>query len=273
MDYRALVRRVSGWQAAGGLPVCPLCAGVAFYQGPAFTSPDIETGWHAYLLCGEAGGCRGADPGSPLTTLWGNMGMPAEIGPPVVVQLRPLGERAEAEAEAAAEAARVVAFSGLWRSQRNPAALYILSISVPCGNRLLLSGQPVAELGLSAFFCEQVGKYALTSRTRVGRYLDDQPAQVPRAHVFGVAAAGRGGSWLPVGCLQERAGTAAAPPLEACPFCGRAGQALRAAAVQIMPWDESGEPQPFHGQLWACTSGEHLWGWRARKANAAVTDD
>ena len=30
---------------------------------------------------------------------------------------------------------------------------------------------------------EQVNKTACTSRTRVGRYLDDQPAKMPRAHV------------------------------------------------------------------------------------------
>mmetsp|Transcript_109188 Transcript_109188/g.348360 ORF Transcript_109188/g.348360 Transcript_109188/m.348360 type:complete len:198 (-) Transcript_109188:78-671(-) len=197
------------------------------------------------------------------------MGIPAEMGPPAVVQLRPLGE-------ADAEPGRVAAFSGLWRSPSSPAALYVLSISVPCGHRLLLGGRPVAELGLAAFFCEQVGKYALTSRTRVGRYLDDQPAQTPRAHVFGVATGGRG-SWLPADCLEgAAAGTEAAGAgrlVETCPFCGNAGQALRAGALQLLPWDGGSEAQPFHGRLWACTSGEHLWGWRARKVGVAVTDD
>lgn len=270
VDYRALAHQLSDWRVGGALPVCPLCAGAAFYQGSMFTRSDIETGWHAYLLCGDAGSQASGAAHPLLTTLWANMGMPLDLGPPVVVQLRPLGERAEAEAEAEAEAARVAAFSGLWRGQRNPAALYILSIAVPCGHRLLLDGRPLAELGMAAFFCEQVGKYALTSRTRVGRYLDDQPAQVPRAHVFGAASVGRGGSWLPPGFLEL---ASPAAPVEPCPFCGRAGQALLTSSLQLLPRDAGGEPQPFHGRLWACESGEHLWGWRARKVGVPVLED
>jgi len=145
---------------------------------------------------------------------------------------------------------------------------------VPCGHRLLLEGQPLSELGLAVFFCEQVGKYALTSRTRIGRYLDDQPAQVPRAHVFGLAANSRNpGLWLPPGCLQRAGAETGAADVEPCPFCGLAGQALLSSSLQLLPWEPGGEPQPFHGQLWVCTSGAHLWGWRVRKAGVPVTDD
>ena len=50
-DYRALLKQVEHWVSKAMLPCCPLCSGVAFYQGKGFTRDDIPTGWQSYMLC------------------------------------------------------------------------------------------------------------------------------------------------------------------------------------------------------------------------------
>lgn len=112
----------------------------------------------------------------------------------------------------------------------------------------------------------EVNKTANTSRTRVGRYLDDQPARMPRAHVFGLCH-------KPL--LEDLAAilTSQPSPSEPCPFCGAHGFLLRSEAVSLLEAETGGEETdkstPFHGSLWLC--GDHLWGWRSRRAGVPVT--
>jgi len=190
VDYRSLARNLSHWcsNSDAALPVCPMCAGVAFYQGPLFTRSDIQTGWHAFLLCASKPPpkCSPQSAATPslLAATWANMGIPESQGPPIAVQLRPLGEQAD---PGPADALSIDCLGELWRGVGCRMAEFLLSVAVPSGHRLCVNSHPFEDLGVKVFFCDQVGKYALTSRTRVGRYLDDQPALHPRAHVFGVA--------------------------------------------------------------------------------------
>lgn len=262
VDYRCLVRQLSCFNIDGALPVCPFCAGVAFYQGSLFTRSDIETGWQAYLLCRGVSNCLEEVTHPILTTLWANLGMPVGFWPGVAVQLRPTGEAASKE-----DTIDIVStFSSLWRSPNSPADQNILSIAVSSSQRLCLAGRPVADLGITVFFCEQIGKHALTSRTRVGRYLDDQPAHAPRAHIFGTVS--EEFKLIPQGYLEESHGS------ESCPFCGLVGTAFRSVALQIKSLeDTSSELQPFQGTLWLCMSNVHVWGWRLRKVSIHMTED
>jgi len=280
-ECRGLVRLLSHWHIEEVLPVCPFCAGVAFYQGPAFSRPDILTGWEALLLCGSGARRPQRGPDHPLlATVWANTGMPMETCPPIVVQLRPLGDPTSTEARAEV----VSEFAGLWRSHQSSIAQNILSLTVPCSRRLCILGMPLAGFGMVAFFCEQIGKYALTSRTRVGRYLDDQPAHVPRAHVFGslqrtvAADAAIVSPWPPHGSLEA---TALGLLLEPCPFCGSSGTRLRPEVISLLGGDAAWNPSSedafeaplFHGELWTCELGLHLWGWRARRPGAPVVGE
>ena len=171
-------------------------------RGPHFTRDDIPTGWSAHLLAPRSD--AGPDQHGLLSTLWANFGVDVEAGAPVVVQLR-----ARPDEEGGAERIEAVGgFSNIWRSGRSHFAENVVSVSLPCGHRLCLARQPLRDLGVAAFYCDQTGKYAMTSRTRVGRYLDDQrvTGSAPRAHVFGLAVDGAArGSWLPAGCLERKA--------------------------------------------------------------------
>lgn len=277
VDYRRLVRFFLTWQMAGALPICPCCAAVAFYQGAEFTRKDISTGWHAYLLCGDAcSDASGWEPGPEhplLSMLWANIGMAYDVeSPRVIVQLRPRGSDGDDVGDGVNVASlEVVAeFADIWRDSNKSMAENILSVAVPCGHRLCIGGQPLSSLGVTSFFCEQIGKYALTSTTRVGRYLDDQPAGALRAHVFGMASEHAGIGWLPPGCLEEPAPHTAVVR-EFCPFCAAPGLKIRPEAVSLI--EIQGQPsgaQPLHGELWMCSSGWHLWGWRSRRAGLAV---
>lgn len=278
LDYLAITRQLSGIRPAHRvatgdantlLPACPLCAAVAFYQGPQFTRADIETGWHAYLLCSDA--TRQPHAVNPiLATLWANSGIPIESSPPIAIQLRPHGREA-----CDSEMGTIRSFAELWRGRGSAAAaMYILSAAFECSKRLYISGIPLSDYGVDAFFCDQVGKYARTSRTRVGRYLDDQPARTPRAHIFGACrasqAGGRGVAWPPRGALGEADSDA-----ELCPYCGCVGVQLLSSAISVAVGEpEERELQPLHGAVWLCQpTAMHLWGWRARQAGAPVAED
>ena len=274
VDYRQLVQRLR-WPVpylpGRILALCPLCAGVAFYQGAAFTRPDIATGWQSFLLCN-----MGASRHPMVSTLLANMGVPASLAPTVLVQLRPNEGDAAPDVQ---EMEVLESFGALWRGPRSSMAQNILSVALPCSHRLYISGWSLAELGVVAFFCEQVNKTAATSRTRVGRYLDDQPARWPRAHVFGVGTRQQSGTfdWLPINSLTST------PEAEMCPFCGASGSLLRSELVTVASWDievaastslilPGEERQSFHGSLWLCVE-QHLWGWRSRRAGIPVTVD
>lgn len=295
-DCRSLARSLSRWYggpaaAGGALPVCPMCAGVAYYQGPLFTRADIETGWQAYLLCDSdlAGLSQDLDSASPpelLASTWTRMGLPPDVGPSVAVQLRPEGgpvaHAGRPLADPGAPPETIGCPAQLWRNSGDPLAEFILSLSVPASHRLYLAGRCAADIGITVFLCEQVGKYALTSRTRVGRYLDDQPALMPRAHVFGVIASERMGAGVPAACLAGDDGgpqRGAPPDPETCPCCGDAGLALLGPTLELCPQESFGDggalgdPAPFNGTLWVCARGAHLWGWRVRAPTRPVMVD
>ncbi|CAK9021272.1 Pentatricopeptide repeat-containing protein [Durusdinium trenchii] len=277
VDYRLILKQLIRWPTSPTtespeklLPLCPLCAGVAFYQGAGFTRSDIATGWQSFML-----GNVGSSQHPLLSTLLANMGVPAHLAPQVLMQLRPSSDfQAELEQqldevpglELRHEEAHVIdGFGTLWRG-RSSMAQNIISLSLPC-HRLCISGKTVTELGVETFFCEQVNKTANTSRTRVGRYLDDQPARMPRAHVFGLCH-------KPL--LEDLAAilTSQPSPSEPCPFCGAHGFLLRSEAVSLLEAETGGEETdkstPFHGSLWLC--GDHLWGWRSRRAGVPATE-
>lgn len=289
LDYRWISQLLHRWRLATEcLPLCPLCAGVAYYQGSGFTRSDIATGWQSYMLCST-----GPVVHPLITTLLANMGVSLELAPKVLLQLRPsdldagdgepggLGELPEAPGEHGElpglqarreEPQAIDGFGSLWRGGRAVMAQNIVSISLPCSRRLCIAGQSLKELGFTAFFCEQVNKTASTSRTRVGRYLDDQPARAPRAHVYG-ASNGRVDflAQLPMDSLMKCE--------ETCPFCGETGLLLRSDLVTLRPWEVELRPEAapqddasnFHGSLWLCR--QHLWGWRLRRAGVPVTMD
>ena len=273
------------------LPLCPLCAGVAFYQGSGFTRADIATGWHGFLLC-NLGPC--SERSLLLSTLFANMGVTEDMVPNIAVQLRPAsGEEEEAAPveDATGDVAPgldargemgmeiIDSFSTLWRGPKSSMAQNIISIALPCSFRLRIAGICLAELGIMAFFCEQVNKTACTSRTRVGRYLDDQPARMPRAHVFGTRTSPscvEWPDWLPPNSLKFTESDASEP----CPYCGASGFLLNSAVVSVLSWEAEKtalafQPveaeQAFHGSLWVCSS--HLWGWRWRRAGLLVTSE
>lgn len=281
LDYRWISQLLHRWRlAAECLPLCPLCAGVAYYQGSGFTRSDIATGWQSYMLCST-----GPFPHPLITTLLANMGVPIHMAPSVLLQLRPsdLGYDEvppEADGELPGLQARheepqaIDGFGSLWRGGpggRAVMAQNIVSISLPCSRRLCIAGRTLKELGFTAFFCEQVNKTASTSRTRVGRYLDDQPARAPRAHVYG-ASNGR------VDFLAELPTDSLMKCEETCPFCGETGRWLRGDLATLRPWDveledaaSQDDGSSFHGSLWLCR--QHLWGWRLRRAGVPVTMD
>lgn len=196
------------------------------------------------------------------------MGIPESQGPPIAVQLRPLGEQAD---PGPADALSIDCLGELWRGVGCRMAEFLLSVAVPSGHRLCVNSHPFEDLGVNVFFCDQVGKYALTSRTRVGRYLDDQPALHPRAHVFGVAG-NHGRSWVPPGCLDQNPSFSGEDEatVEPCPFCGEAGLSLRLETLCLRSDDGSSSGRevattPFRGALWTCKGHTHVWGWRARR--------
>ncbi|CAE7677954.1 unnamed protein product [Symbiodinium pilosum] len=238
---------------------------------------------------------RASPRGLLLSTLLANMGVAEEMAPHVVVQMRPasveeeevpdegnvgdaapgLNVRGEMEMEI------IDSFSTLWRGPRSSMAQNIISVALPCSFRLRIAGICLAELGIMAFFCEQVNKTACTSRTRVGRYLDDQPARMPRAHVFGAHISSRPGvgvpAWLPMKSLKSRQ----SDPCEACPYCKSSGFLLDSSVVGVLSWEAEEaalayQPleaeQVFHGNLWVCSSS-HLWGWRWRRAGLIPTSE
>eukprot|EP00971_Amphidinium_carterae_P169979 3368109-Amphidinium_carterae.1 len=136
------------------------------------------------------------------------MGLDLERAPPIALQLRALGETGLSQPHAAEI---IDSHGGLWRS--NGVMLdCLLSLSLCRSDRLYIGGRSASELGLAVYFCDQTGKYAMTSRTRVGRYLDDQPARVPRAHVFGALRHRSSKPWVPAGSLGALAA-------EKCPMC------------------------------------------------------
>jgi len=276
VDYAAATRLLSRWYDLDGgvLPICPFCAGVAYYSGPSFTVEFLETGWRPFLLC-EASHDTAANrtqskaSTSLLRTTWANMGLDLAAAPPVALQLRALGE---AGLSLPHQVELIESHYGLWRS--NGIMLdCLVSLSQCCSDRLHVGGKSMRELGVAAYFCDQTGKYAMTSRTRVGRYLDDQPAIAPRAHIFGVATASPSGSWVPAGCLVE-AGAVVNDGPEKCPFCGSLGQPLKGSMVACRhdAGDGSWELMPLNGALWVCAQQRHLYGWRARRGGAPVCD-
>eukprot|EP00435_Cladocopium_sp_Y103_P015378 s1732_g3.t1 len=165
LDYRWISQQLHRWRLAAAmecLPLCPLCAGVAFYQGSGFTRADIATGWQSYMLCST-----GPFPHPLITTLLANMGVPIHMAPNVLVQLRP-SDLGNANGEVPAEDGRgdlpglqarheepqaIDGFGSLWRGGRAVMAQNIVSISLPCSRRLCISGLMLKELGFTAFFC------------------------------------------------------------------------------------------------------------------------
>eukprot|EP00929_Paragymnodinium_shiwhaense_P118637 TRINITY_DN90550_c0_g1_i1.p1 TRINITY_DN90550_c0_g1~~TRINITY_DN90550_c0_g1_i1.p1 ORF type:complete len:394 (+),score=47.79 TRINITY_DN90550_c0_g1_i1:56-1183(+) len=273
-DYSALTRALSTWHRNSSvLPACPLCAGVAYYKGPLFSHEDIETGWNPYLLC-SGQESRGASAPTPLEATMMHCGIPDELSPSMAIQLRPSGASPLADAEAEALDCQ----RQIWRGRSLGLAEFVVSVSVLASHRLTLCGQTAASLGLEVFFCEQVGKYAQTSRTRVGRYLDDQIVATPRAHVFGVVTDGQRGFRDIVGSLVTKfvAEDVNGSGTEECPFCGAAGNPIRrelVALVALRP-EEAGETTlPFVGALWLCEHGAHVWGWRMRRCLRPVMED
>ena len=313
LDYRSLSRQTLRWpvsaythpnraeftsrllsiRSGSCFPICPLCAGVAFYQGAGFTRADIATGWQSYMLCNLG---PASERGPILSTLIANMGIDDSMAPNVVVQLRPTSAEDEASLEesvgdvapglkdrADMEMEIIDSFSTLWRGPTSSMAQNIISVALPCSFRLRISGTCLAELGIMAFFCEQVNKTACTSRTRVGRYLDDQPARLPRAHVFGAQVSAKTSegpqgvpAWLPPDSLKSNESDLS----EACPYCQSGGFLLNSAAISVLPWEAEEtalafQPleadQAFHGSLWVCSS--HIWGWRWRRAGLLVTGE
>lgn len=167
VDYRLILKQLIRWPTSPTtespeklLPLCPLCAGVAFYQGAGFTRSDIATGWQSFML-----GNVGSSQHPLLSTLLANMGVPAHLAPQVLMQLRPSSDfQAELEQqldevpglELRHEEAHVIdGFGTLWRG-RSSMAQNIISLSLPC-HRLCISGKTVTELGVETFFCEQAG--------------------------------------------------------------------------------------------------------------------
>ena len=165
VDYRSILRQLNRWPRSPSvdspekvIPLCPLCAGVAFYQGAGFTRADIATGWQSFML-----GSTGASQHPLLSTLMANMGVPAHLAPQVLIQLRPSSDFQALEEldevpglELRQEDTHTIdGFGTLWRG-RSSMAQNIISISLSC-HRLCISGKTMAELGVEAFFCEQVG--------------------------------------------------------------------------------------------------------------------
>jgi hypothetical protein len=255
LDYRDLVQRVASWHVNGTLPLCPMCAGVAYYQGPNFTRSDIQTGWNAFLLCGSS---VDKEPNPLLATLWANAGISFDAAPPIAIQLRPDENLYTGELHELSE---------LWRGHGQSSAQYVVSASFPCSKRFRIDGKTFFERGIDAYCCDQMGKYALTSRTRVGRYLDDQPAQQPRAHVFGHVCGDCNRA-----LLSECADRKTIFCEEMCPFCGKVGVKLRNSSIAFAIAEGSGcletfaedDWLPFSGELWICETAHHMWGWRPR---------
>eukprot|EP00435_Cladocopium_sp_Y103_P015563 s1732_g3.t2 len=194
LDYRWISQQLHRWRLAAAmecLPLCPLCAGVAFYQGSGFTRADIATGWQSYMLCST-----GPFPHPLITTLLANMGVPIHMAPNVLVQLRPsdLGDLIElgwshlwgnANGEVPAEDGRgdlpglqarheepqaIDGFGSLWRGGRAVMAQNIVSISLPCSRRLCISGLMLKELGFTAFFCALARQEPLEKCHKKGTY-------------------------------------------------------------------------------------------------------
>lgn len=222
------------------------------------------------------------------------MGVTEDMVPNIAVQLRPASGEEEEEAlveDATGDVAPgldargemgmeiIDSFSTLWRGPKSSMAQNIISIALPCSFRLRIAGVCLAELGIMAFFCEQVNKTACTSRTRVGRYLDDQPARMPRAHVFGTrmtTSYEAWPAWLPPNSLKSTEADSSEP----CPYCGASGFLLNSAVLSVLSWEAEKtalafQPveaeQAFHGSLWVCSG--HLWGWRSRRAGLLVTSE
>ena len=308
IDYRSLLYQTLRWpvsaysqparatvsgrffsKASGGcFPLCPLCAGVAFYQGAGFTRADIATGWQSFMLCNLS-----SERSLLLSTLFANMGVAEDMAPNIAVQLRPASTEEEEQerpledvvgdaapglnSRSVMEMEIIDSFATLWRGPRSSMAQNIIGIALPCSFRLRISGVCLAELGMMAFFCEQVNKTACTSRTRVGRYLDDQPARLPRAHVFGTRVSSSPSvpwAWLPPNSLSSLEGD----PSEVCPYCGSSGLLLDSSAVSVLSWEAEQASacieadHAFHGSLWVC-SASHLWGWRWRRVGLRVTEE